>query len=136
MVAIIFFVAFKYLSKKIERRRDVARTRNRKADRVARHRLKNAGILLKQGLKSSFYEELNRALSGYISDKLNLTIADMSREKIETSLHEKGVNLEQTQELLHLLEQCDFARFAPESESPDMEKNYSRALKLISDMEL
>ena len=60
------------LSRSIARRSDIAGTRNRKALKVARARLKNASAFLKQGLYSAFYEELHKALHGYISDKLML----------------------------------------------------------------
>ena len=74
------------LSRSIARRSDIAGTRNRKALKVARARLKNASAFLKQGLYSAFYEELHKALHGYISDKLMLPVADLTRERIGEEL--------------------------------------------------
>ena len=78
------------LSRSIARRSDVAGTRNRKAMKVARARLKNASAFLRQGLYSAFYEELHKALHGYISDKLMLPVADLTRERIGEELRSRG----------------------------------------------
>lgn len=132
----LFFAVEKILSKRVERGRDVAGAKNRRANKVAKTRLKNADSLLKQGLTTGFYEELHRALLGYISDKLNLSLVDLSREKIKLSLDQKSVKPEHTQELLSLLEQCEYARYAPDPAGGEMELNYSRSMNLISRMEL
>jgi len=99
-------------------------------------RLKNAEALLKQSIYMGFYEELHRAILGYASDKLNLTLADLSRDKIREALVIKKVNYEQIDELLFLLEQCEYARYAPDPGGGEMDKNYARAIRLISEMEL
>ena len=101
------------LNRSIARRSDVAGTRNRKALKVARARLKNASVFLKQGLYSAFYEELHKALHGYISDKLMLPVADLS----------------------DILDACEYARYAPASGSEAMEKHYEQAVKVISEIE-
>ncbi len=132
----LFFAVEKILSKRVERGRDVAGAKNRRANKVAKTRLKNADSLLKQGLTTGFYEELHRALLGYISDKLNLSLVDLSREKIKLSLDQMSVKPEHTQELLSLLEQCEYARYAPDPAGGEMELNYSRSMNLISRMEL
>ena len=136
MLAIFWYVSEKLLSKRVERNRDIAGKKNRRANKVARLRLKNAETLLKQGLYSAFYEELHRAVLGYISDKLNLSLSDLSRDKIKEELLNKRVDTEHTQEFLSLLEQCEYARYAPDPGGGEMDKNFSRAMRLISEMEL
>ena len=123
------------LSRSIARRSDVAGTRNRKALKVARARLKNASAFLKQGLYSAFYEELHKALHGYISDKLMLPVADLTRERIGEELRSRGKDEAVIQELSDILDACEYARYAPASGSEAMEKHYQQAVKVISQIE-
>ena len=123
------------LSRSIARRSDVAGTRNRKALKVARARLRNASAFLKQGLYSAFYEELHKALHGYISDKLMLPVADLTRERIGEELRSRGKDEAVIQELYDILDACEYARYAPASGSEAMEKHYQQAVKVISQIE-
>ena len=123
------------LSRSIARRSDVAGTRNRKAMKVARARLKNASAFLRQGLYSAFYEELHKALHGYISDKLMLPVADLTRERIGEELRSRGKDEAVIQELYDILDACEYARYAPASGSEAMEKHYEQAVKVISQIE-
>lgn len=136
LIAASYILMDKFLSKRIERNRDIAGVKNRRANKVARARLKNAESLMKQNLYSAFFEELHRAILGYCSDKLNLSFADLSREKIASSLEEKSVSKEHSEELLALIEVCEYARYAPDQDKPEMGQNYQRAIKLISDLEV
>ena len=123
------------LSRSIARRSDIAGTRNRKALKVARARLRNASAFLKQGLYSAFYEELHKALHGYISDKLMLPVADLTRERIGEELRSRGKDEAVIQELSDVLDACEYARYAPSSGSEAMEKHYQQAVKVISEIE-
>lgn len=136
LILLFYFIFEKFLSKRVKRNRDIAGVRSRRANKVARARLKSAGQLLKEGLYSAFYEELHRAVLGYTSDKLNLALSDMSRDKIEESLISRNVKEENIGQLLSLIEQCEYARYAPDPGGDNMDKNYSKALDLISSMEL
>lgn len=128
-------VVWVLLSRSIARRSDVAGTRNRKAMKVARARLKNASAFLRQGLYSAFYEELHKALHGYISDKLMLPVADLTRERIGEELRSRGKDEAVIQELSDILDACEYARYAPASGSEAMEKHYQQAVKVISQIE-
>mgnify|MGYP001777498677 FL=1 len=123
------------LNRSIARRSDVAGTRNRRALKVARARLKNASAFLKQGLYSAFYEELHKALHGYISDKLMLPVADLTRERIGEELRSRGKDEAVVQALSDILDACEYARYAPASGSEAMEKHYEQAVKVISEIE-
>ena len=123
------------LSRSIARRSDVAGTRNRKALKVARARLKNASAFLRQGLYSAFYEELHKALHGYISDKLMLPVADLTRERIGEELRARGKDEAVIEELNGILDACEYARYAPSSGSEAMENHYQQAVKVISEIE-
>jgi hypothetical protein len=136
LIVVLFFVFERLLSKRIERNRDIAGVKNRRANKVARAKLKSAEALLIQGLYTGFYEELYRALLGYVSDKLNLSIADLSKDNIRDELIRKSVKEDHIGELLLLLDQCEYARYAPDPGGGEMDKNYARAITLISEMEL
>jgi len=135
VIVLVWALLGSYLSKKIERNRDIALVKNRRANKVARARLRNAESLLRQKLYTAFYEELHRAVLGYCSDKLNLSLADLSREKISGSLREKSVKEELVNELLSLIDACEYARYAPDPGGVEMENNYDKAIKLISELE-
>ena len=116
-------------------RSDVALTRNRGAVRMARKRLERAGSFLKEGLSGAFYEELHRALLGYVSDKLNIDMADMSRDNIVSDLEAAGVGSELAGKFASLLEECEYARYSPDSGGGAMSAHYETALSLIASID-
>lgn len=123
------------LDKTIERKRDIVGTKNRKAKKMAKARLKKADLFLKQNLYSAFYEELHKAIQGYISDKLIIPQADLNRENISHALMEKKISEEVIKQLFDLLEACEYARYAPATGHTAMESHYNDAVKVISSIE-
>ena len=117
------------------RRRDVVGMRNRRANKVARTRLRQAGDYLKRNLNSAYYEELHKAVLGYVSDKLTIPAADLSKERIAEAFAERGVERSLSDRLLHILDACDFARYAPDTELSEREDLYNEALNVISELE-
>ncbi|MDD3843430.1 MAG: protein BatD, partial [Bacteroidales bacterium] len=73
---------------------------------------------------------------GYISDKLNLELSDISRDKISGLLYSRNIDNGIVEELLYLLDQCEYARYAPNPGGEGMDNNFSRAIDLISSLEL
>ena len=134
-LAILIFIINRLLRFTRARRADVAGSKNRQANRMARTRLKSAASYLKQGLGGAYYEELHKALMGYVSDKLMLPAADLSKDSIREKLSERGVRDESIAALIRLIDQCEFARYAPESEQKQMENEYNEALAAISEIE-
>ena len=116
------------------RRADVAGTRGRAAVKVARKRLADADMFLKKDLYGAFYEELHKALTGFVADKLNMDIADMSRENISARLAESGVGEDVVRQYCALLDECDYARYAPSSGHEAMNTHYEQAVEVISAM--
>lgn len=134
-VAIIFLVLCFVFDKTIQRRKDVAGTRNRKAKKVAKARLKKAEMFLKQDLYSAFYEEMHKAILGYVSDKFTLPQAELNKETIGQKLADKGASPDLVNQLFEVLDACEFARYAPSSGNTAMENHYKQALKVISEIE-
>ena len=129
---IIFFIIYR---KQAAENANVAKMRTKKANKVATKRMKLAGKLLSENKKDAFYDEVLKALWGYISDKLNSPVSRLSKDNIEEKLRNHGVNEELIKEFLNALNDCEFARFAPGDENQAMDKVYSSSIEVISKME-
>ena len=120
------------LRKLAARRADVALTKNRKATKQALKRLKQAGTFLKQNLYTAFYEELHKALLGFVSDKLNMDMADQTKENIASALTAGGVAPALVEEFTGLLDACEYARYAPDAGHDAMNAHFETAVRVIS----
>ena len=129
---IIFFIIYR---KQAAENANVAKMRTKKANKLATKRMKLAGKLLSENKKDAFYDEVLKALWGYISDKLNIPVSRLSKDNIEEKLRNHGVNEELIKEFLNALNDCEFARFAPGDENQAMDKVYSSSIEVISKME-
>lgn len=129
---IIFFIVYR---KQAVENSNVAKVRTKKANKIATKRMKLAGKLLAENKKDAFYDEILKALWGYISDKLNIPVSQLSKDNIEEKLRNYGVNDELIKEFLDALNECEFARFAPGDENQAMDKVYSGSLAVMSKME-
>lgn len=116
-------------------RADVAGTKNRRATKMAQKRLKLAGEYLDKNLYTAFYEELHKALIGFVSDKLNMDMSEISKDNIASALTEGGVSEEQTKAFTDLLDACEFARYSPDGGNEAMRSHYDAALKVISSID-
>ncbi len=124
-----------FLSMQKKLRGDVVRTRNRRANKVAKMRLKHAQTYLKENLSAPFYEELHKALLGYISDKLAIQFAQMQRDTIKEVLEEKGVSEENITAFMNLLDNCEMARYSQDGGAVAMAEQYNKAIETISNLE-
>ena len=129
---ILFFIIYR---KQAAENANVAKMRTKKANKVAIKRMKLAGKLLSENKKDAFYDEVLKALWGYISDKLNIPVSRLSKDNIEEKLRNHGVSAELIKEFLNALNDCEFARFAPGDENQAMDKVYSSSIEVISKME-
>lgn len=117
------------------RRADVVGTKNRKATKMALKRLHLANTFLKQNLYTAFYEELHKALLGFISDKLNIPVAELSRERISEALKAGKVEDAAVDTFISILDACEFARYSPDAGHDAMEAHYTSALEVISSID-
>jgi tetratricopeptide (TPR) repeat protein len=132
VVAVILWAALRHLA---ARRADVVGTRNRKATKMAMKRLQLASTFLKQNLYTAFYEELHKALLGFISDKLNIPSAELSRERITEALVEGGVAQSVVDTFIGILDACEYARYSPATGNEAMAAHYTSALDVISSID-
>jgi hypothetical protein len=131
----LFLILIILRRKKIEDNRDIAKLKNKRANRVARKRLKRAHKLLQENKKEEFYIEISQVLWGYISDKFQIPLSELSMESVNTKLKEKNLNEEAIKEFLTTLDTCEFARFSPEDSSQLMNDMYTQTLQFISKIE-
>ena len=118
-----------------ERRADVAGSKNRAATKMARKRLALAGDFLKKDLYTAFYEELHKALLGFVGDKLNMPAADLNKDTISERLVEGGVPSELAGRFVGLLDACEFARYAPSEGHEAMNAHFEGAVSVISEID-
>ncbi|MDR3133567.1 MAG: BatD family protein [Prevotellaceae bacterium] len=132
---LVFILCYLFLSKRRKDQQNVVLVRNRKANKIARRRLKTADRLLKSGNEPGFYEELTKALWGYLSDKLAIALADLSRENAREALLSRQIHDTDIETFLQVMDECEFARYAPAAGSVQMQKIYGDAMKVISRFE-
>lgn len=132
-VVILAIVVIVY-RKQLELNADVAGRRNAKASKVARKRLKKADEFMQAGDSEKFYEEMLRAVWGYLSDKLSIPASQLSRENIVATLTDKGYDEGVIKPFLTVLDDCEMARYTPDS-SARVDEVYHLGAKAINDME-
>lgn len=136
LALLLAFILLLILLKNREKmEKDTAATRNRKADKVARGRLKRAAQFLKEKDQDKFYVEMSQALWGYIADKLGIERSKLSMDTVSETMKEKSVPDELTQQFVDTLNSCEFARFAPGSAEEKMDDLYQRGIEVISKAE-
>ena len=136
LALLLAFILLLILLKNREKmEKDTAATRNRKADKVARGRLKRAAQFLKDKDQDKFYVEMSQALWGYIADKLGIERSKLSMDTVSETMKEKSVPDELTQQFVDTLNSCEFARFAPGSAEEKMDDLYQRGIEVISKAE-
>lgn len=112
-----------------------AKLKVKKASSVATRRLKVARKLMKEGRKDEFYDEMMRAMNGYYGDKLAIPVAKLSKESIETELKRRSVSEQLAGQVVGLLDDCEFARYAPGDDTGRMDRLYDEAVSVIGQIE-
>ena len=136
LIPLILFITFMVIYRKqAMENANVAKVRTKKANKVATKRMKNAGKLLAEKKSEAFYDEVLKALWGYISDKLSMPVSQLSKDNIEEELQKHQVADELIKEFINNLNECEFARYAPGNQDEKMDKIYSSAIDVISKME-
>lgn len=114
---------------------NVALMKNKKANKVALKRLKVAGKYLKNHDKEHFYDEVLKAIWGYLSDKLSLPLSELTKDNVATELEKYGAGEDLISTFNDILSRCEFTQYAPAQSNETMEELYSQTLDAISRME-
>lgn len=133
LLPLIFLIVFVIVYRKMEKRKgNVSLMKTRKANKVARNKLKKAEKLMNQGKNKEFYDEIAQAIWGYISDKFHIKQADMSVENVKDTLKSVDIEEEIINGFVNTLNNVEFARFAPGDSSGKMKSIYEESLSTIS----
>ncbi len=136
IISILAFIIIIWLRRRIIRQNaNLAYVRNKRADKYATQRLKQANAYLKQNDNQKFYDELIKAIWGYLSDKMNIPLSDLSRENAVSILEDKGIDEENINLFVNLIDNCEFARYAPASSGNTMKEDYLKAVNLITKLQ-
>lgn len=136
LLPLLAFVALLlYYRKQLKERADVRRMRSKRASKVAQRRLKAARGFAMRGDRNGFYAEMLNALWGYMSDKLSIPVSELSKDNINAELEEYGIDEQLRKESIALIDKCEFAQYAPELASDDMNAVLNEAAGVIDRLE-
>jgi hypothetical protein len=132
IVSFLLFIAIIIIRReRIKRNSNIILVKNRQANKYARRRLRKALVLMKNNNHEAFYEEVLKAMWGYLSDKLSIPVARLSKDSSRQALVEHNVDDELINRFLDIIDTCEYSRFSPVSESEGMHKVYTNAISTI-----
>ncbi len=135
LLFILFLVVAFTMRIYYKRNADVRLIRNRKASKMAKSRMRIADKARKANDMEKFFEETEKAIWGYLSDKLTIELSSLSRDSVSELLVEAGVSEDLQSEMIRIIGDCEFSRYAPSSEKSDMQKLYNDAVSLLHNLE-
>ena len=139
MSLLIPFVAFVALLVIFRKRAidnaDLVKMKGKKANKIATKRLRQANKLMLAGKSNEFYDEVLRALWGYVGDKLNMPAEKLSRENISEKLQSHNVDDNTISKFLSAIDDCEMMRFAPGDPEGNMNKTFESAMTAIMEIE-
>lgn len=134
VIMLLHLLLFFVLRKQIRESRNTALVRGKRANKVAEQRFRTARRAIDQGDRYLFYEEMSRALWGYMSDKLNIPVSNLTKDNVREELHKRGVSQEESHAFSAIITQCEEAQYSP-SASAQMGEVYHAGVEFISRME-
>ena len=134
-LVLVFIALFVIFRQRAIDNANVTAMRGKKANKVATKRLKQAARLMTDNKPGEFYDEVLRALWGYVGDKLNIPVAQLSHDNISSKLAERGVHQSIIDKFIGALDECEFERYAPGDPKGNMNKVYDKAMLAIEKIE-
>jgi hypothetical protein len=133
--AIVYLLFLIWFRKYKKDHSDLTLTKKKKANSMAQKQLKLANDFLSKNEYNAFFDEVFKAIYGYIASKLSIIPAELNKDKIKSQLEIKKVETHTIAQLIELLEVCEFARFSPEKDHKKMKDAYDKSVELISVLE-
>ena len=130
----LFAAAYVALRKRIRDRQNAVLMRGKRANKVAVQRFRAAAKFMQEENRHAFYEEMLRALWGYMSDKFNIPVANLTKENVREELNKRGVSQELSQSFSEIISQCDEAQYSPLA-GARMSDVYNAGVDFISKLE-
>lgn len=113
---------------------DIISVKSRKANKMAVRRLRKASACMKRNDSQKFYDEILKALWGYAADKLKIPGSELTRDNIQEKLAARGVSEKASEDFIAIIDDCEFAKYAPTEMSGKMEQIYDRAYNSINEI--
>ena len=135
IMVLVFISLFVIFRQRAIENANVTKRRAGKANKVATKRLKKASKLMADNKPGEFYDEVLRALWGYVGDKLNIPVEQLSHDNISQRLSDRGVGEETIAQFMGALDECEFERYAPGDPKGNMNKVYEKAMTAIEQIE-
>ena len=135
LLALIFISLFVIFRQRAIENANITKRRAGKANKVATKRLKKASKLMADNKPGEFYDEVLRALWGYVGDKLNIPVEQLSHDNISMRLSQRNVNEDTISQFMGALDECEFERYAPGDPKGNMNKVYEKAMTAIENIE-
>lgn len=130
-----FGAAIYYMGKHQKELSDIMLIKNKKANKIARKRLQIAESHLKANIRDLFFEEIHKAMWGYLSDKLSIPVSNLTSENARIELNLKGVAEIDIEEFMRIISVCEYARFSPATDDSEMNSLFNSAHQLIMKLE-
>lgn len=134
LIVVAAIVAYFMLRRAIRDSKNTVLVRNRRANKVAVQRFHAAERFMREQNRHAFFEEMLRALWGYMSDKLNIPVSSLTKENIREELQRRGCPQEDAQRFTEIISRCDEAQYSP-AESVQMGDIYTEGVNIISRIE-
>ena len=132
VLVLVFISLFVIFRQRAIDNADVVGHASKRANKVATQRLKKAAKLMSAGKQNEFYDEALRALWGYVGDKLNIPVEQLSHDNIAERLTERDVQQSVIQQFIGAIDECEFERYAPGDAKGNMNKVYEAAMGAIT----
>ena len=132
VLALTFISLFVIFRQRAIDNADIVGKRAGRANKVATRRLKKAARLMKENKPAAFYDEVLRALWGYVGDKLNIAVEQLSRDNISQQFESRQVSADTIQQFIGAIDECEYARYAPGDTQGNMNKVYDAAMGAIT----
>ena len=135
MLLIAFVVLLIVFRRRAIENADIVKKRSNRAGKIATKRLRLANKLMLQGKQGEFYDEVMRALWGYMSYKLNMPAEKLNRDNIRETLCRHFVDDATIEKFTTALDECEFERYAPGDAAGNMNRTFESAMTAIMDIE-
>lgn len=133
LLVLLAVVAYFVVSKRIRDNKNTALVKGRRANKVAIQRFRAAERYMREQNRRAFYEEMLRALWGYLSDRFNIPVADLTKESVREELNRRGAT-EEAKDVTAIISQCEEAQYSP-IESVTMDQVYGKGIEIVSRIE-
>lgn len=134
LLVVLFFAGLVLLRRYVRNMQNDRFVRGKRANKMALKRFRAAEASMRQGDKRGFYDEMLKALWGYMSDKLDIPMSNLTKDRIREELFERSIPGEQAEEYIKIISACEEAQYSPTSSS-QMHDLYKEGVNLVSELE-